>query len=323
MLRNSLVKKLGRLFLISPAKLTWEEVSFYREFGFHNFIFFQRHFTEEFQEYLELLKNRLGPLGLLAVDQEGGRVCRIHGDFMSPFEAAKLKLRKGEESFRNWARSLALAIKEQGLNLNLAPVVDLAGEEAEDFLRGRTFGEDPQTVIGCAHLFYKVHAELNILTCLKHFPGLGGVSIDPHEALPRKEVFSERDLSPFQALLPIFPLVMTTHLLIEAFDPYPITFSERAINLLRKDLNFQGIILTDDLYMKALSSYETPERLLLAMASGHNLLIYCGPWEDLAETFQDFYREVEKSRVLKERVREAFYLLEKLLVTLHAKKSTG
>ncbi|MFN3406955.1 MAG: glycoside hydrolase family 3 N-terminal domain-containing protein, partial [Caldimicrobium sp.] len=161
-------KTLGEIFLVKPKELSQEEISFYKELSFRNFIFFKEHFLEDFDEYREILKERIRACKVLAVDQEGGRVIRIPGDFASPYEAAKNYDLYGEKFFLEWAKRLALSVKEKGLNLNLSPVVDLAGEEAEEFLRFRTFGEDPQKVTRLAEKFIEVHRTLGIGTCLKH-----------------------------------------------------------------------------------------------------------------------------------------------------------
>jgi len=306
-------------FILSPSiELKEEELSFYREAGIRNFIFFKRHFEEgDFSEYITRLKQSLKGLILLCVDQEGGRVARIPGDYPSPLSMARLRKEKGDKVFFEWASSLAKAVKSQGLNVNLAPCVDLADEKAPDFLKERTFGLNPEEVIECAKVFYYAHKEQGIVTCLKHFPGLGGVEIDPHEDLPRKRYISEKDLMPFKSLSSLYPMVMTTHLIpSKEWDPssqtLPSTFSEKIVRLLREVCNFKGLILTDDLNMKALKHYELAERFILSLACGHNCLLYCGPYRDVVEIWDDLRKEIEKSAVLQEKAKESLFLLEKL-----------
>ena len=330
-------------FILSPSiELKEEELSFYREAGIRNFIFFKRHFEEgDFSEYITRLKQSLKGLILLCVDQEGGKVARIPGDYPSPLSMARLRKEKGDKVFFEWASSLAKAVKSQGLNVNLAPCVDLADEKAPDFLKERTFGLNPEEVIECAKVFYYAHKEQGIVTCLKHFPGLGGVEVDPHEDLPRKRYISEKDLMPFKSLSSLYPMVMTTHLSFDIqnslFDSttslsvipnsssvipstervpssqtLPSTFSEKIVRLLRDVCNFKGLILTDDLNMKALKHYELAERFILSLACGHNCLLYCGPYRDVVEIWDDLRKEIEKSAVLQEKAKESLFLLEKL-----------
>ncbi|MFN4197069.1 MAG: glycoside hydrolase family 3 N-terminal domain-containing protein [Caldimicrobium sp.] len=306
-------KTLGKIFLVKPKELSIKELSFYKELSFRNFIFFKEHFLENFDEYREFLRERIKVCKILAVDQEGGRVIRIPGDFASPYEASKKYDLYGEEYFLEWAKSLALSVKEKGLNLNLSPVVDLAGEEAEEFLRFRTFGDDPQKVSKLAEKFIEVHRTLGIETCLKHFPGLGGVKIDPHKELPIKRNFTEADLFPFRTLSGKVKFIMTTHLLLTDFDKKPTTFSDKLIKFLRNDIGFKGVIITDDIAMGALDSYPLEERILSAIASGHNLIIFTGNWEELLRALFEIKREIERSSSLKENLKVSLSILEGII----------
>ncbi|MFN3504920.1 MAG: glycoside hydrolase family 3 N-terminal domain-containing protein, partial [Caldimicrobium sp.] len=248
-------KTLGEIFLVKPGELSIEETSFYKDLTFKNFIFFKEHFLKDFYEYKELIQDRVKRWKLLAVDQEGGRVIRIPGEFKSPYEVSKKYDTYGENYFLDWAKNLAQSVREKGLNLNLSPVVDLADEEAEEFLKFRTFGANPQKVSKLAEKFIEVHRTLGVETCLKHFPGLGGVKIDPHKALPVKEMFTEEDIYPFCALSDKVKFIMTTHMLMPSFDRKPTTFSEKLVNFLRNKIGFRGVIVTDDIAMGALESY--------------------------------------------------------------------
>ncbi|MFN3567884.1 MAG: glycoside hydrolase family 3 N-terminal domain-containing protein, partial [Caldimicrobium sp.] len=212
-----------------------------------------------------------------------------------------------------WAKRLALSVKEKGLNLNLSPVVDLAGDEAEEFLRFRTFGEDPQKVTRLAEKFIEVHRTFGIETCLKHFPGLGGVKIDPHKELPIKENLTEADLYPFRTLSGKIKFIMTTHLLLPNFDKKPATFSDKLVKFLRNDIGFKGVIVTDDLAMGALEAYTLEERILSAVASGHNLIIFTGNWETLLRALFEIKREVEQSPFLKENLKVSLSILEGII----------
>lgn len=306
-------KYLGKIFLVKPESLYIEEVSFYKEFNFKNFIFFRNHFEENFKDYLEGLKSKLAFLKFLAVDQEGGRVVRIPGDFEAPLEIAKKSEKEGEEIFIRWSKRIAQSLKEHFLNLNLSPVVDLEDEGAEDFIKKRTFGKDAKKVTTLAEKFISIHKALGIEVCLKHFPGLGGVKIDPHKELPIKEQISEEDIYPFKRLSSKVNFVMTTHLLVPSFDSYPITFSEKIVKKLREECNFKGVILTDDLEMGALKSYELPERIIRSITSGHNLIIYTGSKSELISAFFEIKGEIEKSPILKEKLRESLTILENVV----------
>jgi beta-N-acetylhexosaminidase len=305
-------KKIGKLFLIKPENIK-ENITLYKELSFANFIFFKEHFEEDFDYFLSNLREKL-ELKFLAVDQEGGRVCRIEGDYDSPLEIAKKYKKEGEKVVENWAKKIANSVKKYGLNLNLSPCVDLADEDAKEFLRERTFGKDPNLVEKLAYIFIKAHKKEKIFTCLKHFPGLKDVKIDPHKDLPFKERIDKESLSPYEKLLEKEKInfIMTTHLIIKEIDTKPATYSSNIIKILRNNLNYRGAILTDDLNMGALKNWELQERIILSLASGHNLLIYCGNFDNLVYALEDIKSELEKSLVLKEKIKESFFIFENI-----------
>ena len=306
-------KNIGQIFLIKPNNLNIEEISFYKELNFINFIFFEKHFEEDFYYYLSILKEKFNPR-FLAVDQEGGRVCRIKGDFTSPLEISKKYLKEGERVVKEWAKKIALSLKKYQLNLNLAPSVDLADESAEEFLKGRTFGKNPTLVKELAYFFIVEHKREGIFTCIKHFPGLKDVKTDPHKELPSKEKIDKESFITYEYFLKKdeTKFVMTTHLTVNELDSKPATFSSKILNILREKLNYKGVILTDDLNMGALKKWELQERIILSLVSGHNLLIYCGNWNNLVLALEDIKGEIEKSLVLKEKIRESLFILDKI-----------
>lgn len=308
-----LFRQMGKIFLVRPDKLSSEEINFYRDLNFRNFIFFREHFEIfVFQEYLEALK-RVKNLGLLAVDQEGGRVCRIPGNFESPQEIARcFREKREEEKVVNWARKIAEVLRKISLNLNLAPCVDLGEEEIGEFLRGRTFGSDPDLVKKMALIFISEHKRWNIHTCIKHFPGLDQVTVDPHLSLPYKEEITEKALEVFNELKSKVKFIMTTHIVIKKLDILPVTFSQKAVNFIREKMDYRYIIVTDDLNMGALKEWELQERIILSLVSGHNLMIYCGTWQELCSAVFDIKSEIEKSRVLREKISESLHLIDKV-----------
>lgn len=297
-------KKIGKVLLVKPALISEEEREFYKELSFENFIFFKEHFEGDFEEYLSHLRGGLRSIKFLAVDQEGGRVCRIKGDFASPSEIAEKAKFEGERVLIDWAEKIAETLENYKLNLNLSPVVDRGNKETPQFLKGRTFSKDPEEIVKFAEILIGEHKKRGLRTCLKHFPGLYNVKIDPHKELPVKEKLFDEDLYPFIKLSSRADFIMTTHLFLPELDmEKPSTFSERLISFLRKITDFKGAILTDDLSMGALKSYSLSERIVLSLVSGHNILIFCGSFEDLMESLFEIKGEIERSKILKEKSR--------------------
>ncbi len=306
-----LEKEVAGLFCVAPppGPLKPEELEAITSLGLRNFIFFAEHFKSgpHWQKLKETLKEKAPP-GLWAVDQEGGRVCRIKPPLFpvlkAPLELAKEKApaKVVFETARNCARHL----KALGLNLNLAPVLDLAGPEAPSFLRARTFGEDAEQVAKLGAAYVKAFKAEGIGSTAKHFPGLGGVEKDPHKELPVKKEITEEDLLPFKAAIKVgVPCVMTTHLLVPSFSETPVTYSARFIRFLREELGFKGLILTDDLFMGgAQAGVKLEEAVLRAFLAGHDLLLLCGEFKRSLAVITSFLEETRASVKLRQLILE-------------------
>ena len=304
-----MLKEVLSLFMVAPPKgpLSAEEEELLRELPLRHFIFFKRHFEDQGAwEALRRDLRRVSPPGLWAVDQEGGPVVRILPPLCPRLKAPLELAREGDSrgAVLREARLCARAVKALGLNLNLAPVLDLAGEEAPAFLRGRTFGAEPELVAELGSLYVRAFREEGLFCAAKHFPGLGGVTVDPHKRLPIKENLRPEDLVPFRAVVREGVLaVMTTHLLVSSFDDQPATYSPRLVRFLREELSFAGLVMTDDLFMGgALEGLGLEEAVLNAFLAGHDLLLLCGPFEESLAAVRAFLKEVKGSSVLRKEV---------------------
>ncbi len=229
---------------------------------------------------------------------------------MCPELPAPLTLAQGpqpEEQVAHATRQCAQALKRLGINFNLAPVLDLADQKAPKFLQARTLGKDPRQVATLAQVYLEVCRAQGLLCCGKHFPGLGGVSLDPHVELPRIEKVAHEALLPFQAMIAAgIPALMTTHLVVAQWGPEPVTFSSVGLRFLREELGFSGPVLTDDLDMGAISRHwALPEALEKALQAGHDLLLICQDFWRAVEAIKTLQKEVKRSAALKRRVGQA------------------
>jgi beta-N-acetylhexosaminidase len=167
------------------------------------------------------------------------------------------------------------------VNLNLAPVLDLAEfSNPNPVLAERVFGNDPEIVSGFARVFMEEHKKRGVLTCGKHFPGLGSARFDPHERLSVShepfERFKKYHWKPFIfAVEHDVDMIMTTHLLAESIDPdNAATYSSKIVEIIRKQLDFSGPVISDDLIMGGAAVDEgIGESALNSISSGHNLVI--------------------------------------------------
>jgi len=236
-----------------------------------------RALTAQLQSYAE------SPL-LIAVDQEGGLVARLdenHG-FPATRSAAELGAIDDVEVTAAAAGAMAGTLAEAGINLNFAPVVDLNRNPANPVIGalGRSFSADPDVVTRHARAFIEAHRARGVLTTLKHFPGHGSSRGDSHLGfVDVTDTWSEVELEPHRRLAAdgLADLVMTAHVFNAALDPeYPATLSHATVTgLLRQDLGYDGVVVSDDLQMAAISSefgFETAVRA--AIDAGVDLLLF-------------------------------------------------
>ncbi len=225
---------------------------------------------------------------LIAVDQEGGTVQRLRSPFTLIPPARELGLGSSPEQVRELARQVARELRVVGLNVKLAPVLDVArGPECP--LWGRSYGPDPGRVAALGVAAIKGYLDGGVIPMAKHFPGLGDTVIDSHKALALADPANssrDLDLAPFrEAVAQGVPAIMTAHLLVPQWDARPATLSRKVLEeRLRRGLGFTGVIITDDLEMGGITSQlPVPQASREAMAAGADLLLICqnyqAPWE--------------------------------------------
>ena len=218
---------------------------------------------------------------LLAVDQEPGRVQRFKTGFPQSHLPQHYVSDSNIESFRNWCKQTAELMAELGLNFNLGPVVDLCSfKEDYPVLTGRSFGNDIETVNLFSRIFISEFKKYKILTCAKHFPGLGSAVNDPHEKIAVSDQPIERFQSyhwePFKAAINAgADFIMTTHLLAYSIDNVSIaTYSTKTIDYLRSEIKFRGPAITDDIYMQGADAFNNiGDGAARAIKSGHSMVI--------------------------------------------------
>src|SRR5262245_31986569 len=250
-----------------------------REFGLGGVILFARNISEP-EQVAELCydASRLVPeLPLwVSVDQEGGRVARLKAPFTEWPPMATLGRSGNVALAERFGRALASELKAIGITLDYAPVLDVHTNPQNPVIGDRALAEKPELVgqLGAA-IIRALQAE-GIAACGKHFPGHGDTSTDSHAELPLVEHPVERlrqvEFLPFRAAIEVqVASIMTAHVLLPALDEErPATLSRRIVSgLLRDELGFEGLILTDDLEMKAVSAqYTIPAAAVMAIDAG-------------------------------------------------------
>ena len=248
----------------------------------------------------------------IAIDQEGGRVSRLRGVPVEFPAAADYGRRQALEQFREDYRRAAVFMESIGINLNLAPVCDLYAEATNDCLKDRCFGSEPQGVIPFVKAAVQVARSSGILSCLKHFPGLGGAKNDPHERTSVIEfdemIWEQRERTVFAAGVAAgADMIMTTHVRLTGLDSSIATGSKKTIGeLLRRRLAFDGPVITDDLTMAGASDLgDIGPRTVAAFNAGHDLLLFGREWEQAAQAYDYFADAFHRGEVTKERVHSA------------------
>lgn len=318
----SLEEKVGQLFLARYPDTAASEYAIYYHLG--GFIWFGKDFHDK---NINTVKNEIraiqeqSPIDLfMAVDEEGGDVTRMSSypqyreePFSSPQSVYHQNGWTGIEAFANEQAEL---LESMAFNLNLAPVLDVPYDEG-DFIYHRAFSTDVEEVKRFAKAYVLAFNEKNIGTVLKHFPGYGN-NIDTHIGVAYDSrslaTLWERDVQPFQVGIENGTEgILVAHNVIEAVDPeWPATLSPKVIRLLRDDMDFDGMIITDDLVMEGLQAFATPEEAaVLAVLAGNDVLIS----SDFTIQIPAVIEAVEDGRISEKRLDES--VLRILKVKLH------
>ena len=221
---------------------------------------------------------------LTSIDQEGGRVNRLKPAYGFPPSISHQELGRLDqpaETYRHAALT-AQTLAGLGLNLNLAPVVDLDANPDNPIIqgKGRSFSSDPAAVARHAAEFVRPHRAYGVLTCAKHFPGHGSATGDTHLGLVDVTAhWHERELLPFQSLIAagLCDSIMTAHVFNAKLDPeFPATLSHKIITgILREKLGFDGVITSDDMEMKAIAHHYGLEKSVpAAIEAGLDVLCF-------------------------------------------------
>lgn len=247
-------------------------------------------------------KSKIDPI--IAVDQENNYVHRISWDPTLNSEVTQATMEKRSET-----------LKEAGINMNLAPVLDLPLVQSS-FMKGRFIGSLAPEVITRGEAYLLGHDKNSVLTSIKHFPGHGRTTTDSHLTLPvipiSKEELVKTELEPFRALIEAgSPVVMTGHLLFPEIDSEPASLSKVfQTDILRGELGFDGMILSDDMNMGSLSGEE--DKFARAIKAGTNMLIYVQYYPQQIETLDALVSKYATDAELKGKIDESV----KLILTL-------
>lgn len=315
----SIRRDIGQLLIGSLPRTTIpsELRSLAREFQLGGVIFFSRNI--EVPEQVAELSHDVQELAAdwplwVSVDQEGGRVARLRAPFTEWPPMAVLG-RSGDATLATrFAAALAAELKAVGVTLDYAPVLDIHTNPKNPIIGDRALAETAEEVARLGAAVIRGLQDNGVAACGKHFPGHGDTAVDSHLDLPLIEHPPDRirrvELVPFrEAVTAGVAFMMTAHILIPALDEQvPATLSRRIVHgMLREELGYEGVILSDDLEMKAIAkTWSVPDAAVAAIAAGCDGLLICsGDVAVQGETLEALVHAVEDGRIPYKRLEDA------------------
>jgi beta-N-acetylhexosaminidase len=290
-------------------------IRYIKEFRVGGVILFARNLEEpgQIKALLSGLKDAARKTGLpplyLAVDQEGGRVARLPSPPYTRFPGNP-SIATVEEADA-FAETCAAELRQAGFNMNLAPVLDTPPAPGEGIMADRAFPGGPEETATLGAAVIRGLQSRGVLACAKHFPGIGSTVPDSHAELPvcglSLEELAARDLVPFAAALGAKVAgVMMSHILYPALDPdLPASLSSKTVRgILRGRMGYQGLVLTDDLDMGAVTKHFDVETAVACfLATGADLALVCHPSDAVPRAFEAIRRGLEKDSFPREEAR--------------------
>ncbi len=272
--------------------LTPDEKQFFARANPWGFILFARNVDnpDQLSALTSDLRACVGRDAPVLIDQEGGRVQRMTPPHWRSYLPALDQMNAAKTPMRaHWIRNRLIASElfEVGIDVNCAPLGDVLTDDTHAVLANRLSGDTVETVVEAAKVCVDAFLQGGILPVLKHIPGHGRATIDSHLDVPHvsesKSVLSRQDFRAFEALNTL-PMGMTAHLIFEAIDPdHAATQSPAMVDLIRREIGFDGLLMTDDISMNALKG-DVATRSRAAIAAGCDVVLHCnGNATEMAE----------------------------------------
>lgn len=276
------------IFDPEAATLGDNEKAFFRDVNPYGYILFARHCIDR-----EQVKRLVGDLKSISgrdrlpilIDQEGGRVARLKPPHWPKYPAAGVFAKIAEtdrERAHNAvylnARLIAHDLYEIGITVDCAPLADLPVEGAHDIIGDRAFGRDADQVIYLARAMAMGLMDGGVVPVVKHIPGHGRATADSHDEVPvvneSLETLRTTDFKPFKALSNL-PMAMTAHVVYSAIDKKMATLSKKTIDLIRNEIGFKGLLMSDALDMRSMAGMSLDERARASLEAGCDVALHC------------------------------------------------
>ncbi len=287
-----------------PEVTAWER-DFFRDADPLGFIVFARNIErpEQVHRLTSDLREVVGRDAPILIDQEGGRVQRMRSPHWREYLPALDQMQQARDPMRaQWIRNrlIAAELYDVGIDVNCAPLADLVEDQTHPVLRNRLYGSDIDNVVQAARICAEAHLDGGVLPVLKHIPGYGRAHVDSHKDLPVMDFpladLEARDFAPFKALNDI-AMGMTAHMVVPAIDPEaPATTSPAMMHYIRTKIGFDGLIMTDDLSMEALSG-TISDRATVAIQAGCDIILHCNGKQNEMQAVADAAGEMTPAAI--------------------------
>jgi len=311
---KDIVRRVGQRFMLGFEGLTAsaDVKALIREFGVAHVILFSRNVEgpEQLADLVRELQSTARDAGLarpllIAVDQEGGRVARLKSPWTVWPPARALGRAGDEETARRMGAALAWELGACGIRLDLAPVVDVDTNPENPVIGDRSFGDDPDLVGRLGAAIIRALQDGGVAACAKHFPGHGDTDVDSHLDLPvlthPRSRLEEVELPPFRRAIEAgVATVITSHVLFPELDEeLPASLSAPlTTGLLREHLGFEGVVVTDDLEMKAVAKRWTPAEIAVKAAdAGADILAFSRDPDGQVAAMEGLIRAAEAEEI--------------------------
>ena len=316
--RMSLDEQIGQMFLIETYYQTYTPDINNMVVGMHAgaLIIYQKNMQSpaQLQAYIASIQAHAHIPLLVTMDEEGGLVDRLgYLHFDTPLPAAQDVGASGNpQNAYNEGTQAAQEMLKLGINTDLAPVADVRGS-AGSIETTRLYSSDPAVVTQMAGAFLNGVQSHGVIGTLKHWPGIGGVTLDPHKALPTitqtRDQLEATNFATFRQLLAEHPgMIMVTHVLVNAIDPtMPATLSPKMVDgVLRGELGYQGVVMTDSLYMQGIAlRYTLPQAGVLAIEAGDDLLEGAFDSNSMSGMIAAIHAAIDAGQITPERIAES------------------
>lgn len=312
----SKTEKIGQMVMIGIQGIKVDDDSLYMLNQYHmgGVILFDRNMespeqVKQLTSDLQAQSNEKVPL-FIGIDEEGGDVVRM-AEKLTPAPSQKEIGATGDiEQAKTWAIKTAKSLKDMGINVNFAPVADVGSNDK------RSYSTDANTVIDFVRAATKGYQQENIIYSLKHFPGIGKGKVDSHidssSIDVAKEVLMTEDILPFKTIIdesdPNDYFILVSHLKYLALDEeYPASLSSKIMtDLLRNELGYKGIIITDDMEMGAVANHNDFRSIgVNAVKAGADIVLVCHEYEHQQEVYLGLLDAVNNGEISQERIDES------------------